>query len=222
MKSFLNKVYKMKKSIVLIAFLFCATLSTFALETNLECSVNTPLDIGLIHYPEDNDKQNSGDASQGGILLGGNIGLDLMFTDVVGLGVNLGVYGTPLYIKPTVKQSKNFQDFTATFTNAAIVSSTFTVGPIFRVGTFNNMELSFMPCIEVDYFNINDTSKYNIIDYGLGVDTQLSFHINPLIAFNLGFYNGFTFLQSVIHNGVSSNTMFNYRFSPRCGVNFNL
>lgn len=208
---------------LLIIFLFFPAVF-FAFEWNLEVSVDTPVNVGYVQSSDPEQLASGKSGMQGGIYIGGNVGVDFMFNDIIGLGANLGIYGSPLNAKPLIGNSNNLnknqyeyimENTTTVNGNYRYFYTSFFLGPVIRAVACDNFILDLTPGMEFNNVKILDGSahwedyvdggvywqegnfEYKCFEFGLGLDTKMAFRVSDLISINVGFLNSFTFFQKV-------------------------
>lgn len=211
---------KLKKVFVfagLILFISGFAFSSEKPDMDLEVSLDLPFEIGGI-YSENINNPDGETGSQGGVLLGVNVGFDAMFTPYVGIGLNLGIYENPLYFmavsgqgyNQSTKETKPFVEHTGfmssgNFNAPAYISSSLFVGPLFRPVYGEKFTLELTPGIGYRFTDIfaiipsagGSTFNFALFDFGLGLDLSMTFKINEKINLNVGLVNSFYFIQFV-------------------------
>ena len=155
----------MKKLLFSFLFLFCFVLNSFALRFDI---------LGTISYKNAIIK---GDTylkinenvkipfSANADSVGVNIGLDLFFTDYVGLYTRLGFYGLNGLERSIDNKSKKIK-------NATDYGSSFDVGAAFAIPFNNYFSITLAPALTMNYINSNYT---NIIKTSASVDSYLNY-----------------------------------------------
>lgn len=194
----------MKK--IIAAFVATAALvaSTFALDMTASAAVTAPMSFGNFYY----DGEKSPD--QNTIAIGLEIGADYFFTDLIGVGLDLG-FDKVVSMKFDGEKAEDFKN---------IDFSVF-AGCALRVLNDDAMALVVTPGLAFTYDSDSDT-KTSVVSFGAGVDAKFGYKVTSNISVDGGLGLVYNFLGTVSNDGEKADKVnfTSFVVTPKIGASY--